>query len=178
MSERKNEWLTEYQDFINSESETVPVELNEQVYQKVRSLIKPNAWIVFLKLLGIHAITGFLSLSVCHQFGMNPFNTEKSLAEWFMKVGGHHFCMLGCGITFVSISILAAGYLFTFEEARALKKNDLLQNLSLGLISLGVFAAFGAELALSVAGLWLLGSLLGGLIAMAAVFKIKKVSTF
>lgn len=175
MSEKKNDWLNEYQDFLSAETASVPYDLKENVFLMVQKLIKPNAWVVFFRLLGIHAVTGFLSLSVCHQFGINPFNTERSLAEWFMKVGGHNICMFGCGVTFVSVSFLAAGYLFTAEEVRALKKNDLLQNLSLGLISLGVFAAFGAELALSVAGLWLLGSLIGGLAAMAAVFKIKGV---
>lgn len=176
MNKNQNEWLQDYQDFINATDEQVPSEVNNNVLLKIHRLINPNAWLVFLKLLGIHVVTGFLSLSVCHQFGLNPFNTEKSLADWFMQVGGHHFCMLGCGITFVSVSILSAGYFLTTEETRALKANDLLQNLSLGLISLGIFAAFGAELAIGVAGLWLLGSLVGGLVAMAAVFKIKGVA--
>jgi hypothetical protein len=176
MSEQKNNRLNEYQDFLNQDMASVPNELKVNVFTKVKRLLKPNAWLVFLKLLGIHAVTGYLSLSVCHQFGINPFNTDSSLADWFMKIGGHNICMLGCGITFVSVSILTAGYLFTTEEVRAIKQNDLLQNLSLGIISLGVFAAFGAELALSMAGLWLVGSLAGGLVSMAAIFKIKGVS--
>ena len=175
MSKNQNEWLIDYQEFVSSAEGRVPEELNAGVFARIQRLIKPNAWLVFLKLLGIHLVTGFLSLSVCHQFGLNPFNTEKSLADWFMQVGGHNICMLGCGITFASVSILAAGYFFSTEEIRALKENDILQNLSLGLISLGMFAAFGAQLALGVAGLWLLGSIVGGLLALAAVFKIKGV---
>lgn len=175
MSKNQNEWLGDYQEFLNSEGSQIPDKLNGDVFAKINRLIKPSAWVVFLKLLGIHLVTGFFSLSVCHQFGLNPFNTEKSLADWFMRVGGHHICMLGCGVTFVSVGVLAAGYFFTVEETRALKENDLLQNLSLGLISLGIFAAFGTELAIGVAGLWLLGSLIGGLAAMAVVFKFKGV---
>lgn len=173
MSKKNNEWMNDYQDFLNSEKSQVPAELTAAVLLKVQRSIKPNAWMVFLKLLGIHFVTGFISLSVCHQFGLNPFNTEKSLADWFMRVGGHHFCMLGCGILFVSISVLAAGYLFTVEETRTLKQHEFLQNLSLALISLGVFAAFGVELALSIAGLWFLGALIGGFAATMIIGKIK-----
>lgn len=176
MSKQSNEWLEDYQEFLNANNVQVPSELNESVLLKVHRLIKPNAWIIFLKLLGIHFFTGFLSLSICHQFGLNPFNTEKSLADWFMRIGGHHFCMLGCGTLFVGVSFLAAGYFYTTEEIRALKQNEFLQNLSLGLISLGVFAAFGVEMALSVAGLWLLGGLIGGVTVMATVVKVKGVA--
>ncbi len=172
MKNSQKEWLNDYNDFVGSDGQ-VPTELSQSVFENVQQLLNPNAWLVFFKLLGIHLVTGFISLSVCHQFGLNPFNTEKSLADWFMSVGGHQFCMVGCGVTFVSVSILAAGYFLTVEEIRALKRNDLLQNLSLGLISLGIFAAFGAEMALGIAGMWLLGSIVGGLLAMATVFRFK-----
>lgn len=176
MSKNRNEWLEDYQEFMNSDVSQVPEKINGSVFAKITRLTKPNAWLVFSKLLAIHLGMGFFSLSVCHQFGLNPFNTERSIADWFMSVGGHHLCMFGCGVTFVSVGVLTAGYFFTVEETRALKENDLLQNLSLGLISLGAFAAFGAQLVLGVAGMWLLGSIIGGLAAMAAVFKLKKLS--
>lgn len=177
MSKMKYDWLKDYQEFLNSEKTEVPTDLQLKTLGKIQSLIKPSAWLVFLKLLGIHVVVGFLSLSICHQFGLNPFNTQSSLADWFMTVGGHNFCMVGCGVMFVSVSVLTAGYFFTLEEARALRKNNLLHNIALGVISLGLFTAFGAQLALGIAGLWLLGSLIGGLLSMSAVFKVKGLLT-
>ena len=172
-----NEWLNDYQDFLNSDKVKVPDEVNANVLVNMQRLISPNALAVFLKLLGIHLVTGFLSLSVCHQFGFNPFNTERSLADWFMKLGGHHFCMFGCGTLFVGVSLLAAGYFFTVEEVRALRRTEFLQYLSLGLISLGLFTAFGVEFILSIAGLWLLGGLTGGFVASAAIWKVKTLNS-
>lgn len=169
MSKNNNEWLNDYQDFLNTENIQVPKELNSSLLLKMHTLINPSAWVVFLKILAIHLVTGFLSLSVCHQFGLNPFNTNYSLVDWFMNIGGHSVCMIGCGVTFVSISLFAAGYFLTIEEIKALKRTEFLQNLALGLISLGLFAAIGAELALGAAGLWLLGSLLGGFFATQAI---------
>lgn len=173
MTQKNNEWLNDYEDFLSLDKDSVPNELNENTLSKISKLINPSALIVFFKLLGIHLVTGFLSLSICHQFGLNPFNTERSLSDWFMEVGGHHFCMLGCGVLFVAVSIFSAGYFLKLEEVKSLKRTEFLQNLSLGLISLGFFAAFGAELALSIAGLWLLGGLIGGVFATGIMLKIK-----
>ncbi|MGZ3724824.1 MAG: hypothetical protein ACXWQQ_03460 [Pseudobdellovibrio sp.] len=172
---KNTEWLNDYRDFLNAENFSVPADLSENVLAKVQRLVSPSAWAVFFKLLAVHLVTGVASLSICHQFGMNPFNTQYSLADWFMRVGGHHFCMFCCGLLFVSVSLLTAGYLFTFEEVKALKRTELLQNLSLGLISLGLFTAFGVEFVLSIAGLWLLGALIGGFAATTLVGKLKSV---
>lgn len=173
MKNQNNEWFKDYQEFIEAEKTSVPQEATNSVFSTVQKLLNPNAWTVFLKILVIHLITGGASLSICHQFGLNPFNTKYSLADWFMSVGGHHFCMLGCGVLFVGAGILSAGYFLTVEEIKALKRTEFLQNFSLGLISLGLFAAFGAEMILSIAGLWLLGGLIGGFAATAIIGKLK-----
>lgn len=76
-------------------------------------------------------------------------------------------------ISFASIGLFAAGFFFTREEIGALKRTEYFQNIALGLISLGLFAAFGTELAIGMASLWLLGSLFGGYIAVTAIFKFK-----
>ena len=170
----QKEWLNHYEDFVNAEVSEVPEELNDVVNLKIKKLLNPNAIMVFLKILGIHVGVGFLSLSVCHQFGINPFNTEKSLAELMMRVGGHNFYMFGCGVLFVSLSLLAAGYFLTTEEVSALKRTELIQSLVLGMISLGLFAAFGAELAVGIAAIWLIGGLIGGFAATEAVWKLKQ----
>lgn len=171
----ENEWLRDYEEFINSDGSVVPEDLKNKVFNKIQKLINPSAMMVFLKILGIHLGVGFLSLSVCHQFGMNPFNTERSLADLMMSMGGHHFCMFGCGVLFVSLSLFAAGYFLTIEEVNALKRTELLQALVLGVISLGLFAAFGAELAVGIAAIWLVGGLIGGFAATEAVWRLKQV---
>jgi hypothetical protein len=172
----ENEWLRDYEDFINSGESKTPDELKNKLFSKIQKLLNPNAAIVFFKILGIHLGVGFLSLSVCHQFDMNPFNTETSLSDWMMSVGGHQACMIGCGILFVGISLLAAGYFLSVEEIKALKRTEFLQALTLGLISLGLFAAFGAELAFGIASLWLLGGLIGGLVATETIWRLKQVA--
>jgi hypothetical protein len=171
---QKNDLLTEYEAFLQEDNATVPVFLSEKTLGRVKTLLNPSPWIVFLKLLGIHIGVGFLSLSVCHQFEMNPFGTDVSLANWFMAMWGHGVCMVFCGVMFVGTSILAAGLLLSVEELRALKRTEFLQTLALGTTSLAVFGFFGAELAFTFAGLWLLGALIGGFVATEVAFKLRE----
>lgn len=170
------EWMDDYSEFLSAEEVRVPRELNQKVLASIQSLLNPSAWMVFAKLLGIHFVVGFLSLGICHQFGMNPFGTTRSLSDWFMDLWGHNVCMIGCGVIFVSFSILAAGYFLSVEEVRALRRTEFLQTLALGAFSLVMFALFGTELALTFAGLWLLGALIGGFLATEAVWKLKVAS--
>ncbi len=174
-SPKDQEWLKDYQEFIQADGVEVPKSVKGLVAFKIAKLMNPSALMVFFKILGFHLVVGFLSLSVCHQFGINPFNTERSLSDWFMSVGGHQFCMFGCGVLFVGVSLLAAGYFLTIEEVKALKRTEILQTLVLGVISLGLFVAFGAEMAIGIAGLWLLGGFIGGILATQMIWKLKQV---
>ncbi len=173
-SQNTNEWLNEFNEFVSCESVEVPSSLSEKVFTKVESLLNPSPLLVFTKIFGIHLIIGFLSLSVCHQFGVNPFGTSFSLVDVFMKWGGHGACMIFCGVLFLSLSLSAAGFFLSVEEVHALRKTEFLQALSLGVISLGIFSMVGAQLALTVAGLWLLGALVGGFATTEAIWYFRR----
>ena len=175
MSKIKNQEIADYQEFLAADGEKIPQTVKDQVFRRISKLMNPSAVIVFFKVLAIHLVVGFFSMSICHQFGMNPFNTERSMSDWMMSVGGHRACMAGCGVVFIGLSLFAAGYFLTIEEVKALKKTELLQTLALGVISLGLFVAFGAEMAVGIAGLWLLGGLIGGVAATQAIWKLKQI---
>lgn len=164
--ENKNEWLNEFKEFVSHDSTEVPSHLSDRVFNRMEGLLNPSPLMVFSKIFGIHLVVGYLSLAVCHQFGVNPFGTSYSLADIFMKWGGHGVCMIFCGVVFVSLSLLSAGYFLTIEEIQAVRRTEFLQALSLGIVSLGILAIAGAELVLTFAGLWLLGALIGGFLSI------------
>ncbi len=167
----EKEWLYDFKDFMESKSSAVPNEVSQKVLDFVRHDLNPSAWLVFAKLFSIHAVIGTLSLSVCNQFGMNPFRTGFSLSEYFMKFG-HGTCMVLCGFLFVSLSILIASVMLKNTELRVLKKNALLQVPSLSLLSLAIFMAFGADILFQIAFLWSLGAMIGGL---APLFLLRRI---
>lgn len=170
-----NEWLKDYEDFLNNDTQP-STELTQRVVGKIQKLLNPSQFVVFAKILGIHILIGTLSLAICNQFGLNPFNTEFSLSDWFMKMGGHNICMVFCGIFFISLSVLASGILLTLEEVAALRRHEFLQTLTLGVVSLGFLILFGAEVALGIGLLWLAGACLGGIAASETLWRIRRIA--
>lgn len=175
MKNNNMDWLQEYEEFLNADKTAIPEDVNKRILANLRKLVDPRPLNVFLKVLGIHFIVSSLSLSICHQFGLNPFNTERSLADWMMSTGGHHACMIGCGILFVGSSLFLAGYFLTIEEVAALKRTKVLQTLALGVISLSLLIAVGAQVALTIGMLWLIGAMVGGMVAVETSYIMKRV---
>jgi hypothetical protein len=66
------------------------------------------------------------------QFGMNPFGTTRSLADWFASFGGHETCSIACGLFFVALSVSAASYFLKIEELKVLKRTEAIQSVALG----------------------------------------------
>ena len=76
---------------------------------------------------------------------------------------GEHVCMLGCGITFLGGSALAASMILQPEEIRKIRKTWFILFPVLSLFSIGAFICAGGGLVLDVAVFWFFGSLIGGL---------------
>lgn len=165
---KEKEWLEDFKDFVNSDGAPVPEEVSNQILRQVHRDLNPSAWLVFSKLLGIHALVGTLSLAICNQFGLNPFHTNFSLSDYFMKFG-HSTCMVLCGVLFISLTIGLSYLVLRRGELFVLSKNAPLQVFGLSILSLAAFIGFGAEIVFGIAGLWFLGAMIGGLIA-AKVF--------
>lgn len=166
----KETWLKEYTEFSTSDEVAVAPGL----FSNLKKRLFPNPWTVFGKVLAIHAGVGFLSLGICHQFGLNPFNTEHSLMDWFMKVGGHNFCMVACGVFFMTTTYLLANLILNLEELETFRRHEWLQTGVLGLFSLAAFYFFGAELIATFAGLWILGAFIGALLAIEGSYKFRR----
>lgn len=161
---KEKEWLEDFKDFVNSDGIPVPEEFSNQILRQVHRDLNPSAWLVFGKLLGIHTLVGTLSLAICNQFGLNPFHTNFSLSDYFMKFG-HSTCMVLCGVLFIGLTIGLSYLVLRREELLVLSKNAPLQVFGLSILSLVAFIGFGAEIVLGIAGLWFLGAMIGGLVA-------------
>jgi hypothetical protein len=157
----EKEWIEDFQEFVRSDGVPVPEGISKQILAQVHRDLNPSAWMVFVKLLGVHAVVGTLSLAICNQFGITPFQTGFSLSDYFMKFG-HSTCMFLCGVLFVSLSVLLSRSVIQPEELRVLRNKAWFEVFGLSMISLGVFAAVGAEITLAIGLLWLAGAMLGG----------------
>lgn len=175
MKPSERQWLEDYHDFLNTEETPVPPELSHRVLALIKRRMLPSVSQIFIKLLMLHIPIGILSLLVCDQFGMSPFETNFSLARYFMYFG-HSFCMFLCGLFFIGGSVLISGFILKPHEVKALRKKSYIQSFFLAGISYGSFLMFGAEITLSIALVWLLGAILGGIISSEIVYRLFKLS--
>lgn len=157
----EKEWIEDFQEFVQGRGTTVPEGVSKAILARVQRDLNPSPWLVFLKLLGVHSVVGTLSLALCNQFEMSPFKTGFSLSDYFIKFG-HSTCMVLCGVLFVGLSVMACKVIVRPEEFAVLRRNAWLQVFGLSMVSLGVFAVVGAEIVLTMAVLWLIGAMLGG----------------
>jgi hypothetical protein len=169
---KKEEWLKEFTEFSNMSSEQAQVPAHS--LNQIKARLFPNPWLVFGKVTTLHAIVGFLSLALCNQFGLNPFNTSQSLTDWFMKIAGHSFCMLLCGTFFMTTTYLLANLVLNLEELESIKRYEWLQTGIIGLISLAAFYFFGAELVGSFALLWFIGAFIGGYLSIESSYRLRR----
>jgi len=168
MKLNEKDWLEEFKEFVQAEGAPVPKDVTENIFSQVRADLNPSAWLVFAKLLGIHLVVGTLSLAICSQFGLNPFQTNFSLSEYFMKFG-HSTCMFLCGVLFIGLTILLGQLVLRREELLVLSRNAPLQVFGLSVLSMAAFIGFGAEVVLGIGVLWFIGAMIGG-VATAKVF--------
>jgi hypothetical protein len=158
--------INDFNDFLQANA-TVPQNTEEGTLAKIKRVLTPSAQIVFAKLFGIHLLVGTLNLGICDQFGISPFNTGFSLSDYFMKLGDSA-CMCLCGFLFIGLSISLAAFLLTREEFMVLRKNFFIQVFVLSIFSLAVFLAFGANIAFTIALLWVVGAFIGAALPVFA----------
>lgn len=165
MSFLEKQELREFESFINSQDVSVSMETHAQIIKTYKVSARKYKLSIFAKLLSIHTVVSFLSLAVCHQFDMNPFNSSVSLSDYFMQFG-HSACMFFCGFLFIGSSILMARVLLNQNEFAMVRNSYPLQIFALCSLSLGVFMAFGAHMHLSIVLLWIVGAYIGSALPM------------
>lgn len=163
MKLKEKEWLEDFKEFIQSEGTPVPQDATENILKHVHADLNPSSWVVFLKLLGIHLVVGTLSLSICNQFGLNPFQTNFSLSNYFMQFG-HSTCMVLCGVIFIGLTIALSQLVMRREELLVLSRDVLLQVFGISVLSLAGLIGFGADVVLGIGALWFVGAMFGGVV--------------
>ena len=162
-------WAEEFKDFLNAPEVHPPAHIREEIFRIVHRDLNPELWFVMAKLGGIHAFVGSLSLLLCSQFGVGR---GLNLMHSFMSYG-EFVCMASCGALFLGLTTLIAGFIFSSAELARIRKTVYVPVLFLGLASLLVFFCFGAEIAFTLALMWLVGAFLAGMVALELGFGFK-----
>lgn len=161
----------EFKAFMNAKEVTPPRSLTENIFQMVHKDLNPSIWELFSKLALIQMIVGSLSLLICSQFGIGP----GPLVHAFM-VFGETACMALCGGLFLGVGAFAAMHFLSRPEIELIRTTGYLPMLAMGILSLGIFFGFGAEIVVSLAFVWLLGGFVGALIVVEASCRFRRLA--
>lgn len=143
--------------------------ITSPVRESILKSLKPKPSFVFLKLAGLQFIVSFLSLSVCHQFGVNPFQTSWSLDQMMMTTLGHYGCMIFCGLFFLSLGVALAGVVLSMEELITIKRNQWVHFGALVSMSATFLVVLGAEISMMVFAMWLVGAIAGTILSFQTI---------
>lgn len=164
-------WAEEFRQFLNAPEVKPPSFIQNEIFNTVRGDLNPSLSRVMTKLAAIHVFAGSISLLLCSQFGIGMgYSVAHS-----MMVYGVSTCMAFCGALFLSLTVVAAGFVLSTEELMKIRKTCYSPILLLGIGSLMLFLTFGAEIALHLALSWLMGGLLAGAVFTEASLNIKRV---
>lgn len=160
MKEKVNpkEWAEDFQLFLNAPEVSPPSHIREEIFRVVHRDLNPQLWLLMAKLGGIHALFGSFSLLLCSQFGMGR---GYNLMHVFMSYG-EFVCMALCGAMFLGLTTFMGGFVLSRSELAKIRQTCYAPVGLLGVASLIVFFCFGAEIALTLAFIWLLGAVVVG----------------
>ena len=165
MIEISSKLSREFDEFLSSPEVTPPQEVSAQILSKIHRKMNPSKQKLFFKILTIHTMMSFVSLSICSQFGIQSFPFFDAMKP-LMSIVGPTYCMAFCGILYLGLSGLAFSFFLEPEEVRAIRRHKFSQLTALILISLGIFLGFGAQILFVPVMLWVIGSLLGGVVTL------------
>lgn len=152
----------DFLDFMNSKGVHPPESLSHKILNFVQADLNPSHRVVFLKLLGIQAFIGFLTLIFCPQFDLSLTNNYE-LFHYFHYTFGTNICMAVCGSIFVGSGAVFAVYLLKPSEIRKIKEFKLLYYFSISIFALSIFFILGAKIYLTLSLYWLIGATFGGI---------------
>lgn len=167
---KSRDWKEEFESFLNAGEVQPPAHVTEAILTFVHRDLNPSVWLVLSKLAALQAVLGGISLMICSQFGVG----SGQLIHVFARLGDNA-CMALCGALFLGLGSVAAGLLMSAPEVRLIRKSGYLPILLMGIMALGIFFGFGAEIVVGLAFVWLLGGFIAGMLAIeaAAQFRLR-----
>lgn len=163
MHSEKDQWLNDFQDFCDGGEIEPAAGLTSSITHFVHRDLNPSMLQVLSQFALIQAAVGGLSLFLCSQFGIG----NGPLMHTFSQFGAT-ICMALCGALFLGLGALVASFYLEKPELDLIRKSGYLPVLAIGVLSLGIFFGFGAEIVFGLGLAWLIGAFAGGLLALQA----------
>jgi len=109
----------DFNDFLNNSQEPTG-NLGQNLLFDLKSDIRQNKFLVLVKFFILQIAAGFVTLSVCPQFGIGPIGGGHGISHIFMEIGVWA-CALFCGFFYFFCSVSLSLLLLTKAEIHLIK---------------------------------------------------------
>lgn len=154
----------EFGDFLDANEIDPPKVASEYILSRIHDDLNPSQQRVFIKVLSIHILVSFFTLSFCSQFGIRTLPVFDLMFS-MMNLVGERYCMAFCGLFYIGSSALFLSFILRPEEIAVIRKNRIFKLTLLTGVSLGILISFGATVLLVPGILWFTGCLIGGFLS-------------
>lgn len=124
MNPKEDRLKSEFEAFSKDPGVVPPAGVSARVRLKIEADLNPDLKRVFLESLGLHAVSGAVTLLFCPQFGIGPLGGGRGLMG-FIESYGHAVCGLFCGAFFMSLTAFLAPFWLSSPVRTALSRNAL-----------------------------------------------------
>lgn len=124
MNPKEDRMKSEFETFSKDPGVVPPAGISARVRLKIEADLNPAPKHMLIQSLGLHAVSGALTLLLCPQFGIGPLGGGKGLMG-FVESYGHVFCGLFCGAFFMSLTAFLAPFWLSSPVRTALSRNAL-----------------------------------------------------
>ena len=173
-NDTEQEMVRQFADFIECDAIAPSSNIDQAVLRRVAKELKPAAWKVFAKLTLVEAAAGFVTLTICPQFGLGFGRDNGYLHQLHATTFPALFYLL-CGILFVILGATLGGLVLTRHEIRAVSPTSNRYFAGYSLAAYIILLTLGPELFVSASLTWVLGAMLGNFIGYEAVIRLRHV---
>ncbi len=174
MKKNKNEQdiRKEFVEFISTDQIAPGKHLDRAILTKVKSDLHPSLWKVYGKFTMIEAAAGLATLAICPQFGLGFGRHNQFLHDLYSTISPFLFYLL-CGVLFVVLGAILGSLVLNRAEIRATGNSKYLYFAIYSTIAYLILITLGAEVFVVSSLAWVLGALVGNILAFEAVVRLR-----
>lgn len=173
----EQELRREFAEFVDVEPATPATGVDNTVLNMVARDLRPTPWKIFVKLTLVEVAAGLATLTVCPQFGLGFVRHNALLHDLHVATSPGVFYLL-CGVLFVTLGAVLAGFVLTRHEIRAISHASNRYFALYSILAYLVLVVLSPELFVAASLTWIVGALLGNILGYAAAVRIRQAANW
>jgi hypothetical protein len=172
-TDSEQEMLRQFAEFIDADPTAPSKGMDEAVLRIVSKDLRPAPWKVFAKLTLVEVTAGLVTLTLCPQFGLG-FGTHNEFLHRLHAATSPAIFYFLCGVLFVTIGAALGGLVLTRHEIRAVSHTRNRYFAVYSVLAYMTLVTLGPEVFVAGSLIWIVGAMLGNVLAYGAVIRLRK----